>query len=145
MCILTQESDHELNKQSSFFGDFDLNSIRTDSPDGDSFFQKKEKSPFFADSVPSTPLFNSSSPPGYSEEHSFDSFARFNSFGMNDGGLFPPREGFARFDSIRSTRDSDQSRGFPSFDDADPFGATGPFKSSESQTPRRDSDSWRAF
>ncbi|XXG87401.1 hypothetical protein AAC387_Pa11g2094 [Persea americana] len=146
--IKTKESDHELNKHNSFFGsgELGLNSIRTDSPDADSLFQKKDRSPFFADSVPSTPLFNSSSPPRYSgEDHTFDSFTRFNSFSMNDGGLFPPPESFARFDSIRSNRDSDRSRGFPSFDDADPFGATGPFKSSESQTPRRESDRWSAF
>ncbi|XXG39203.1 hypothetical protein AAC387_Pa01g0224 [Persea americana] len=141
----TKESDHEHDRRNSFFdsGDLGLNPIRIDSPSSDSLFQKKEKSSFFADSIPSTPLFNSSSPPRYSVEHSFDSSTRFDS--MNDTGFFPQHESFARYDSIRSTRDSDQSRGFPSFDDADPFSSTGPFKSSESQTPRRGSGGWSAF
>ncbi|PHT90978.1 hypothetical protein T459_06091 [Capsicum annuum] len=80
-----------------------------------------------------------------------DSFARFDSFRSTadsdyNFGLFPPRESLSRFDSMRSTRDTDQGHGFTSFDDADPFGSSGPFKTSaESQTPRRDSDSWKAF
>ncbi|KAK2975686.1 hypothetical protein RJ640_027789 [Escallonia rubra] len=77
------------------------------------------------------------------------SLARFDSFRStadSEYGLFPPRDSFARFDSIRSTRDSDYGHGFPSFDDKDPFGSSDPFKTSlESQTPRRDSDSWRPF
>lgn len=190
----------------------------------DSIFQRK--SPFaFEDSVPSTPMHNSgNSPQRYSEaseDRSFDSFSRFDSFNMHDGGLFapsesslsrldseriskdseydhglfasrdlarfdsfrstadsdynfgamppretfarfdsmrsaadsdynfgsmPPRDTYARFDSIRSSRDSDFGHGFSSFDDADPFGSHDPFKASvESQTPRRDSDSWKAF
>ncbi|KAK3023418.1 hypothetical protein RJ639_042806 [Escallonia herrerae] len=184
------------------------------SPPADNMFRRK--SPFaFTDSVPSTPNFSGSSPPAdnmlfqrspfafadsvpstpMSEEHPFDNFSRFDSFSSHDGGLFPPRESltrfdsmrstrdseydhgffpphdsslarfdsfrstadseyglfpprdsFARFDSIRSTRDSDYGHGFPSFDDKDPFGSSDPFKTSlDSQTPRRDSDSWRAF
>ncbi|KAL0304781.1 UNVERIFIED_CONTAM: hypothetical protein Sangu_3065800 [Sesamum angustifolium] len=161
------------------------------------------KSPFaFADSVPSTPMYNSSNSPrfgeGSEEPYSFDSFSRFDSFNMRDSGpfssresftrfdsmrstrdsefdqgylapreslsrfdsfrstadsdynfgLFPPRETLTRFDSMRSTRDSiDYGHGFPSFDDAaDPFGSGEPFKTShEAQTPRKDSDSWKAF
>uniref|UniRef100_A0A1D1XL63 Putative calcium-binding protein C800.10c n=1 Tax=Anthurium amnicola TaxID=1678845 RepID=A0A1D1XL63_9ARAE len=168
----TKESDHERNKQSSFFdsGDFGLNPIRTDSlsatslfgtridspsaasifgtrtdsPSAASVFGKKEKSPFFADSVPGTPLFNSGFSPRYegSDDHSFDSFSRFDSFSMHDSGLFPQRENLTRFDSIRST--SDQSRMF-TFDDPDPFGSSGPFKTSESNAPSRGSDKWSAF
>ncbi|KAA8547600.1 hypothetical protein F0562_004029 [Nyssa sinensis] len=175
-------------------------SIYGNSPHVDNMFQKR--SPFaFADSIPSTPMFSSSNSPQRLSEglenHSFDNFSRFDSFSMHDGGLFPQREsltrfdsirstsdsdygyGFSappadsfsrfdsfrstkdsdsshgffpapdsltRFDSIRSTRDADYSHGFPSFDDTDPFGSSGPFKTSlESQTPRRDSDIWRAF
>eukprot|EP00262_Sarcandra_glabra_P009993 TRINITY_DN2483_c0_g2_i1.p1 TRINITY_DN2483_c0_g2~~TRINITY_DN2483_c0_g2_i1.p1 ORF type:complete len:589 (-),score=132.41 TRINITY_DN2483_c0_g2_i1:140-1801(-) len=137
--INTKESDHESherNTPNSFFGsgDLGLNPIRTESP--------------HADSVPGTPLFNSIFPPRYSEgseDHSFDSFARFDSFSVHDSGLFPPRENLARFDSIRSTKDSETSPGFPFFDDSDPFGSTGPFKSSESQTPRQNSYNWSAF
>ncbi|KAK9164903.1 hypothetical protein Scep_000094 [Stephania cephalantha] len=147
--INTKEMDHR-NRESSFFGsgELGLNPIRTDSPQADSLFNRK--SPFsFGDSVPGTPLFNSShSPPRYSEasEHSFDNFSRFDSFNMNDSGLFPPRETLARFDSIRSTATADHRQAFPSFDDADPFGSSGPFKISlDNQTPRRGSDNWSAF
>lgn len=65
-----------------------------------------------------------------------------------------PNESFSRFDSMRSTKESnDYNHGFPSFDDADPFGSSGPFMSHdpfktgvESETPRRDSvDGWKAF
>ncbi|KAF8406718.1 hypothetical protein HHK36_008810 [Tetracentron sinense] len=153
--VSTKDTDHERHRENSFFGsdDFGLNPIRTESPQADSMFQKK--SPFtFADSVPGTPLFNSgNSPPRYSEgseEHSFDNFSRFDSrfdsFSMQDSTFFPQRDTLARFDSIRSTRDSDHSQGFPSFDDTDPFGPTGLFKTSvESQTPKRGSDNWSAF
>ncbi|CAK9137036.1 unnamed protein product [Ilex paraguariensis] len=213
----TKDTDRERHNESSFFGSHDWDNIfqkksplafadsvpstpivnSVSSPHADSFFQKK--SPFaFADSVPSSPMFNNS-PRRFSagsEEQSFDSFSRFDSFNMNDHGvfptresftrfdsmrstadsdyshgftqppesltrfdsmrstadsdyglgLFPPRDSLTRFDSIRSTRDSEYGHGFPSFDDTDPFGSSEPFKISlESQTPRRDSDSWRAF
>ncbi|XP_010270492.1 PREDICTED: epidermal growth factor receptor substrate 15-like [Nelumbo nucifera] len=144
-----KDLDQERHKEDSFFGstDFGLNPIRTESPHADSMFQKK--SPFnFGDSVPGTPLFNSvNSPTRYSEsEHSFDNISRFDSFSMHDSGFFAPRESLARFDSIRSTTDFEHRGGFSSFDEADPFGSTGPFKiSSESQTPRRSSDNWSAF
>ncbi|KAJ0969056.1 hypothetical protein J5N97_021933 [Dioscorea zingiberensis] len=143
----TKDIDHEGTGQSSFFGsnDFGLNPINVSSPSASSVAGKKNS--IFADSVPSTPLFNSSSPPGFNErrdDHSFDSFSRFDSFNMNDSGFFSQRETLTRFDSIRSTRDSDHSRGFPSFDDADPF-ESGPFKSSETHSPKRDSGNWNAF
>ncbi|KAK6922497.1 EH domain [Dillenia turbinata] len=147
----------------SFFGadDFGLNPIRTGSPHTDAIPQKR--SAFnFADSVPSTPMYNFSNSPTYSEapgEQSFDHFARFDSFRTNDSGLFPPRDSLTRFDSPRSTRDSDftltrfdsirstrdSDYGFPSFDDVDPFGSSGPFKTLESQTPKRSSDHWSSF
>ncbi|KAK1290568.1 hypothetical protein QJS10_CPB18g00695 [Acorus calamus] len=134
-------------ESNSYFGssDFGLNPIRTDSPSASSVFGK-EKSPFF-DSVPSTPLFNSSASPKYSQgpDDTYDSFKRFESFNMNDGGLFGQRESLARFDSIRSSAEFDHNGGFSSFDDKDPFGTSGPFTSSESQTSRRASDHWSAF
>uniref|UniRef100_A0A5B6ZGV2 Putative epidermal growth factor receptor substrate 15-like n=1 Tax=Davidia involucrata TaxID=16924 RepID=A0A5B6ZGV2_DAVIN len=80
-----------------------------------------------------------------------DSLSRFDSFRStrdsdSGHGFFPAPDSLTRFDSIRSTRDADYSHEFPSFDDTDPFGSSGPFKTSlESQTPRRDSDIWRAF
>ncbi|EOX90642.1 Calcium-binding EF hand family protein, putative isoform 2 [Theobroma cacao] len=75
---------------------------------------------------------------------------RFDSFnghdGHDSGTLQSPRHSLARFDSMRSTTGFDHSHEFPSFDDSDPFGSTGPFRTSlESQTPRRDSDNWSAF
>ncbi|XP_010266212.1 PREDICTED: actin cytoskeleton-regulatory complex protein PAN1 [Nelumbo nucifera] len=144
-----KDLDQESHRENSFFGssDFGLTSIRTESPQADSMFQKK--SPFnFGDSVPSTPLFNSGNSPRYSEagDHSFDNLSRFDSFSMHDSGPFAQRETLARFDSIRSTNNFGHGRGFSSFDEADPFGSTGPFKpSSESQTTRRVSDNWSAF
>lgn len=168
------------------------------SPQTDNLFARN--SPFaFADSAPSTPMYNFGSSPRNSEEqHSFDSFSRFDSFNMNDSGPFGSRDSFSRFDSMRSTRDStdfdqgyfgqpesltrfdsfrstadsdynfgafppqpsltrfdsmsstrdlDYGHGFSSFDDtADPFGSGEPFRTShEAQTPRKDSDSWKAF
>ncbi|KAJ6840453.1 epidermal growth factor receptor substrate 15-like [Iris pallida] len=87
---------------------------------------------------------------------SHDSFGRFDSmrstadpplgsltrYDSMQSTSVSPLGNLARFDSIRST--ADNARGFPSFDDADPFGS-GPFKSTESETPRRGTDSWSAF
>ncbi|XP_059643375.1 uncharacterized protein LOC132285223 [Cornus florida] len=101
------------------------------SPQGDNMFRKK--SPFgFADSVPSTPMFSSgNSPQRFSEgleKHSFDNFSRFDSFSTHDSGLFPPRESLTRFDSTRSTRDSDYGHEFfpphDSFSRFESFGST---------------------
>lgn len=128
-------------------GDYGLNPIKVDSPSASSEFGKDKKSSFFADSVPGSPLFNSSSPIIFndrSDNHSFDTSSRFDSFSMRDGGLFQQRESLSRFDSIRSTSDFGHGRGF-SFDDGDPFGSTGPFKSTGSHSPRKGSDNWNAF
>lgn len=128
-------------------GDFGLNPIKIDSPGASSEFGK-EKNSFFEDSVPSSPLFNSTSPPSSNDRlgnNSFDTSGRFDSFSMrDDGGLFQQRESLSRFDSMRSTSEFDHSRGF-SFDDGDPFGSTGPFKSTASHSPRKGSDNWNAF
>ncbi|KAL6521440.1 hypothetical protein OROGR_018009 [Orobanche gracilis] len=74
---------------------------------------------------------------------------RFDSFrSMADSdyefGLVPPGESLTRFDS---TRGSESGHGFSPFNDsADPFGSNKPFGSSnEAQTPRTDSDDWKAF
>lgn len=157
-----KEFGHDKNVESSFFdsGGFGLDPIRTESPSASSVFGK-ETSPFFVDSVPATPSFSSTSSPRYSYgQASFDSFRHSDSFSTQGGnlarfdsirsstdfdqsGLFNQRETLARFDSIRSTTDSER-RGFQSFDDADPFG-TGPFRSAESETPKQGSSSWSAF
>lgn len=120
----------------------------------------------FAESVPSTPMFANDGP----EDHSFNSFSRFDSFASSNPrdfprfdsfrstaqdsdsdfghSLFQPSESYSRFDSMRSTNESsDFNHGFPSFDDADPFGSHDPFRTTvDSETPRRDSvDGWKAF
>lgn len=88
---------------------------------------------------------------GYLPPKNLTRFDSMNSSANSDFGhsLFPPRESFSRFDSMmKSTSDSsDFNHGFPSFDDADPFGSHDPFKTSvESETSRRYSaDGWKAF
>lgn len=124
-------------------GGFGL-SPRTDSPQGGSSYNKRSP---FADSVPGTPSFSKS--PRYSSEtgdNLFDNYSRFDSFNMNESSRFsPPRENLTRFDSISSNRSGfgGHNRGFNSFDDADPFGSSGPFKVSE--TPKKASDNWSSF
>lgn len=179
--VAWQDSD----KPRDFFGssDFDVHT-RTESPNAGSFYDKK--SPFtFEDSVPSTPLSKfGNSPSRFSEasRDQFDSFSRFDSFNMHDGGFSQQPDGLTRFDSINSSKDfgsgfsrfdsinsskdfgsgfspqpetftrfdsisssKDFGHGF-SFDDSDPFGSSGPFKvSSDQQSPKKSSDSWRAF
>ncbi|KAG5390643.1 hypothetical protein IGI04_032184 [Brassica rapa subsp. trilocularis] len=81
----------------------------------------------------------------------FDSFnyQRYDSFNAqsydNNNASETPKASLTRFDSIGSTRDSDYGHGF-GFDDHDPFGSTGPFKTTTStaETPRS-SDHWNAF
>ncbi|KAF5738086.1 actin cytoskeleton-regulatory complex protein PAN1 [Tripterygium wilfordii] len=74
-------------------------------------------SSIFADSVPSTPAYHFENTPGKfgegPDEHPFNNFSRFNSFNMNEN-THSPRNSFARFDSMRSTGDSDFGHGFPS-------------------------------
>ncbi|KAK4360473.1 hypothetical protein RND71_019425 [Anisodus tanguticus] len=98
------------------------------SPVADNMFQKK--SPFaFADSVPSTPMFSSTNSPRRSSEISEDhlnSFSRYDSFNMHDGGLFGGRK-FSRFDSMHSTRDSEYDIG--SFQQCDSFTRFDSFRS----------------
>ncbi|CAL9215713.1 unnamed protein product [Arabidopsis halleri] len=50
----------------------------------------------------------------------------------------------SRFDSMNSTKDFSGSHGY-SFDDADPFGSTGPFKVSSDESPKKRSDNWNSF
>ncbi|KAK4275047.1 hypothetical protein QN277_018189 [Acacia crassicarpa] len=76
---------------------------------------------------------------GYNSERltRFDSMNSSKDFGYS-------RDRHARFDSISSTKDLGQ--GAFSFDDSDPFGSSGPFKvSSETRSPKKDSDGWSAF
>ncbi|XP_062081529.1 uncharacterized protein LOC133787405 [Humulus lupulus] len=143
---MKDNKDHERNGDNFFFGDgdFGLNPIRTGSSPKTSAFSQNSRPFSFDDSVPSTPLYNlGNSPPGFKESSgpSFDSFSRFDSFrSTQDSGFFPPpNDTFSRYDSMRGSRDFDQSHGFPSFDEPDPFGSSGPFRTSlDSQTPRSD-------
>ncbi|KAB2044707.1 hypothetical protein ES319_D01G108900v1 [Gossypium barbadense] len=109
----TKDSD----KARDFFGssDFDVHT-RTESPNAESFYDKK--SPFtFEDSVPSTPLSKfGNSPSRFSEasRDQFDSFSRFDSFSMHDGGFSQQPDRLTRFDSINSSKDF--GSGFSRFD-----------------------------
>lgn len=70
----------------------------------------------------------------------FDSMSSSKDFGFGGGS-----QGHARFDSISSSKDFGYNAPF-SFDDSDPFGSSGPFKvTSENQSPKKESDNWRAF
>ncbi|KAL9269683.1 putative calcium-binding protein [Drosera capensis] len=190
----SKDSGHDQHGDNFFeSGGFGLSPVRTGgSPQaGDSAYNRR--SPFtFADSVPGTPFSKSANSPRYSEagDNYFDNYSRFDSLSMHETRFSPPRETFARFDSINSSKgeafarfdsinssrgeafsrfDStsssrgeaferfdtasssrsinfdNSSRGF-SFDDADPFGSSGPFKiSTEAQTPRKGSEGWSSF
>uniref|UniRef100_A0A7N0UHU6 Uncharacterized protein n=1 Tax=Kalanchoe fedtschenkoi TaxID=63787 RepID=A0A7N0UHU6_KALFE len=83
------------------------------------------------DSVSSTGNFDNGK-----EFSCFDSMRSTSNYDVGQGA-------FSRFDSMRSTQDFNPTHGFPSLDDPDPFGSTGPFKSSfESETPRSEYNSW---
>ncbi|KHN29882.1 epidermal growth factor receptor substrate 15-like 1 [Glycine soja] len=127
-------------------GELGLNPIKTGSPQAGDPFQRSSGFSF-DDSVPSTPLFSSSSSPQRPKEWletAFD-FSRFDSFRTHDSVPLPARETTEQFDSVRNSADFDHAHGFPAFDDSDPFGS-GPFRtSSDNQTPRRGSDNWSAF
>lgn len=146
--VTKEERDLDRGGDNYFFdsGELGLNPIRTGSPQAGDFFQRN--SGFnFDDSVPSTPLFSSSSSPQRPKEWletAFD-FSRYDSFRTHDSVSLPARETTEQFDSVRNSADFDHVHGFPAFDDSDPFGS-GPFRtSSDSQTPRRGSDNWSAF
>ncbi|KAI3905929.1 hypothetical protein MKW92_041327 [Papaver armeniacum] len=98
-----------------------------DEPTWDTFDNNDE-----VDSVWGTPSFNSgNSTSRCSEagERQYDLFSIFDSF--NDRASYSPGDrSQARFDSMRSNRDSDHSRGSLSFDDSDPFGSSGTLKTS---------------
>ncbi|XP_044510291.1 epidermal growth factor receptor substrate 15-like [Mangifera indica] len=116
------------DSQTDFFGssDFGVNPIRTGSPSVESSFQKK--SPFtFDDSVPATPVSRfGNSPPRYSDASGFDSFTKFDSFSMHDGGFSKDfgNDKFSRFDSINSSRDfgNDKFSRFDSINSSRDFG-----------------------
>ncbi|RDX72134.1 hypothetical protein CR513_48424, partial [Mucuna pruriens] len=127
-----EERDLDRAGDNYFFdsGELGLNPIRTGSPQAGDVFQRG--SGFrFDDSVPSTPLFSSSSSPQRPKEWletAFD-FSRFDSFRTHDSVSLPARETTEPFDSARNSADFDHVHGFPAFDDSDPFGS-GPFRTS---------------
>uniref|UniRef100_A0A0D3FDD5 Uncharacterized protein n=1 Tax=Oryza barthii TaxID=65489 RepID=A0A0D3FDD5_9ORYZ len=147
---MNNESDHHGSAHNSFFGsdDFGVNPVRVGSPSGASTYGKK-KSSFFDDSVPSSPAYTSGFSPKFSESRDDSSsynFGRFDSFRSQESGFFPQESRFSRFDSINNSKgenvtgfDSPKSSTnfgrFDSFDDADPFGSSGPFKASGSRSP----------
>lgn len=93
-----------MNKHEDLFGhgDFSVNPIQTGSPGADSVY--RGRSPFFEDSVPSTPMSKFGSP-RYSEADHFDQFSKFDSFSMHDGGFPQQPDRLTRFDSVNSSRD----------------------------------------
>ncbi|XP_044474870.1 epidermal growth factor receptor substrate 15 isoform X2 [Mangifera indica] len=96
--------------------DFGVNPIRTGSPSAGSTFRKKSPSTF-DDSVPATPVSKyGNSPPRYSDASGFDSFSRFDSFSMHDGGFSSQPERLTRFDSINSSKDFSNDNSFTRFD-----------------------------
>ncbi|XP_047314899.1 epidermal growth factor receptor substrate 15-like 1 isoform X2 [Impatiens glandulifera] len=163
----TPQSDIFQNNKTTFAFD----SVPS-SPQINNLFENK--STFQFDSVPSTPMYESDSFSRFdsfnvNETGQFqarDSFSRFDSFRSNADseygqGFFSQQDSLGRFDSFRSSRESEdlttqrdfgrfdsirsnRDSEFSAFDDSsDPFGS-GPFKT-DSQTPRRDSDSWKPF
>lgn len=167
----SKESDRDKHGEKHFFGssEYGDSSRRVDSPTHlESSFPKKSAFAF-EDSVPSTPFSRAdNSSPRHGMGSSglfFDNSSRFDSFNMNDHTFSPRKNAFSRFDSMSSDRGFDQTGGslsrfdsmnstagfdhgqrFSSFDDNDPFGSSGPFRvSTESQTPKKDSDKWGPF
>ncbi|BAS82128.1 Os03g0130500, partial [Oryza sativa Japonica Group] len=80
------------------------------------------------------------------DDSSSYNLGRFDSFRSQESGFFPQESRFSRFDSINNSKgenvtgfDSPKSSTnfgrFDSFDDADPFGSSGPFKASGSRSP----------
>ncbi|XP_008812780.2 epidermal growth factor receptor substrate 15-like isoform X2 [Phoenix dactylifera] len=135
--IHMKEAAHERTPENSFFGfeeNFGLNPIKVGSPSAASVFGTEKKSIFFEDSVPNSPFFNSGSSLRFNEgreDDSFNHFNKFDSFKTHDSEFYPPSGSITKFDSISSSGGFGHSRKFESFDDAeDPFGSTGPFKSS---------------
>ncbi|KAL6509857.1 hypothetical protein OROGR_022345 [Orobanche gracilis] len=131
-----KDPDYGKNEEKYFFrsSDHGASPERSGSPHSDSAFQKN--SPFnFEDSVPGSPRSRADNSPRYSVESRdpfADNFSRYDSFNTHDR-----RENFTRFNSMNSTRGFDHRSNF-SFDDNDPFGSSGPFKVSSSETPPRD-------
>nr|XP_043631734.1 actin cytoskeleton-regulatory complex protein pan1 [Erigeron canadensis] len=113
----TKDADHEKHGESYLFdsNSFTASPRRSDSPQANSFFQKK--TPFgFDDSVPGSPASRAATSPRYSvggaENSFFDNLSRYDSFSATDRGS-PKQEAFSRFDSMSSTT---QDNSFSRFD-----------------------------
>ncbi|XAR61528.1 hypothetical protein NMG60_11015979 [Bertholletia excelsa] len=132
-----KNTEHEKHGEKYFFEPSEFGgSPRTDSPQADSMFPKR--SPFFEDSVPSTPLSRvGNSPPRYSAGSVFDSSSRFDSFSMHEQAFSPRHETFSRFDSMSSTRGFDHSQG--PFSRFDSINSTTGFEHSQGTLTRFDS------
>ncbi|KAG2608650.1 hypothetical protein PVAP13_4NG338600 [Panicum virgatum] len=96
---------------------FDSGPSRAESPTAGSVYGKEQKG-FFDSSVPSTPMYNSSFTPRYSEagDDSFDTMSQYSSFGMHDNSSFGQQDSFSRFDSFRSNADNGGNDTFARFD-----------------------------
>ncbi|KAM7258842.1 hypothetical protein ACFE04_014583 [Oxalis oulophora] len=134
---------HEKHDESSLFDpeDFPLKPIRTEIAKTENTKSPTYRSSVFADSVPSTPAYNFGySSPKLNGAPENQSFSRFDSFNMSESGFgLSPRNSLSRFDSFRSTADSDANNGgFPSLDSLNPHDS-GFFQSSQSSFSRFDS------
>ncbi|GAB4826870.1 hypothetical protein Ancab_033749 [Ancistrocladus abbreviatus] len=94
-----QDSAHEQRGDKLFESSgFGLRPVRTESPQAGSSYNNRS---LFAYSVPGTPFPKSGNFVRYSEGG--DNYSRFDSFSMHDSLFSPPRETFARFDSINNS------------------------------------------
>jgi hypothetical protein len=105
-------------KETSVFFD---NSVPSTPLNNSSFNRFPSAQGFFDDSLPSTPLHNNVASQGQGLNH--DKFLRFDSFSSTT-----TTDSFSRFDSFNNAA-AGQSRGFTAFD----------------ETPRHSTDSWNAF
>ncbi|XP_062229893.1 uncharacterized protein LOC133927443 [Phragmites australis] len=96
---------------------FDSGASRAESPTASSIYGKEQKG-FFDSSVPSTPMYNSSFTPRYSEagDDSFDTMSQYSSFGMHENNSSAQHDSFSRFDSFRSNADNGGNDTFARFD-----------------------------
>jgi epidermal growth factor receptor substrate 15 len=96
---------------------FDSGPSRAESPTASSMYGKEQKG-FFDSSVPSTPMYNSSFTPRYSEagDDSFDTMSQYSSFGMHESNSFGQRDSLSRFDSFSSNADNGGNDTFARFD-----------------------------
>uniref|UniRef100_A0A453TBZ3 Calcium-binding protein n=1 Tax=Aegilops tauschii subsp. strangulata TaxID=200361 RepID=A0A453TBZ3_AEGTS len=132
---------------------FDSGPGRVESPTAGSTYGGGQQKGFFDSSVPSTPMYNSSFSPRYSEagdDSSFDTFSQMDSFGAKDSTSFgQPRDSFSRFDSFGSSAElggsNDAFGRFDSFRSNADQGGGSSFTRYDSMSSNADHDRSNAF